>query len=431
MGEGGFVHLKRLLGLAILIAATAVLITSAGAGAKVPKFDLSTHSGAVKYLKSIGVDPTGVVIQRGLRNYAGPNCPGHRWTCTRSKRVFQIAAAGVNKWQCSATGGSPPPIIGGSSADPLDCSITQANTTGNNVATCIEDESTVPSSTETCEILQTNVSGSNTATVTQKVTQNTGTDQSASQTSSIDQQNGSGANTAQVTQNINQSANSPGSTSQTAEQSSCVDQHGVEASSDPCVDFDDSLLSSGADKSNVAQSVTQNGGGAVGGSDQTQDDSISGHVTQQTTGLATNQNSQDEHQNLGGNGNQTQFGPLTCCTDQGENPGDKYNINQSAHQNASNPTADQNELLIAECVTFGVCKATQSATEDGSTGKNTCTGMACSIGVICEEGSCEPCTPGGEGGCFTECFPYGCEESFRLEARPLALAAQRLLMRLH
>jgi hypothetical protein len=412
-----------------VVAAAAVLITSAGAGTAAMKIDLSTRAGAIKYLKSIGVDPTGVVIQRGARNYAGPKCPGRAWRCTSSKRVFQIAATGVNKYQC--TGGT------GSSTDPLTCTTTQ------NVATCTEDESTVPSSTETCTIVQTNTTGSNSATVTQKITQNVGTEQHANQMSFVDQQNVDGPNTALVTQNINQSANSPSGTMQTATQSSCVDQHGIEASSDPCFDGDDSVASTGADKSTVNQSVTQNGGGAVSGSNQTQTDDITGHVTQLTTGLATNQNTQNEHQNLGGNGNQSQDGPLICCSDQGTNPGDKFNINQIADQNASNPDAAQNDELIGQCFTTGLCKVTESASDNGGGTKNSCSGTDCSIGIVCASGGgggfapttggCTPCTPDGEGGCSTGCFPE-CGPgfaTFRYNSRPVALAARRLLAQYH
>ena len=54
--------------------------------------NLSTHAGVVSYLRSHGIDPRGVVVQRGLHNYAGPNCPGQGWTCTTAKRVLQIAS---------------------------------------------------------------------------------------------------------------------------------------------------------------------------------------------------------------------------------------------------------------------------------------------------------------------------------------------------
>jgi hypothetical protein len=236
-----------------------------------------------------------------------------------------------------------------------------------------------------------------------------------------------------VTQAINQNTSAAGDQTQNADQTSCVDQHGVEAASNPCFDFDDSVLSSGADNSNVTQTVNQNSS-ANKNSSQTQNDDITGHVTQQTTGLATNQNTQSEHQNeMGGNGDQNQFGPLTCCTDQGTNAGDTYNITQTANQNASSgPNANQSDFLDGECVTSGLCKVNQSASENGTSAKNSCTGMFCSVAIACSEGECVPCSPGEEEGCFicTECGGPAIA-GFRFESRPVALAARRLLTRLH
>src|SRR5437660_8927853 len=54
--------------------------------------DLSTTAGVKRYLRSIGVDPAGVVVQRGRRNYAGPNCPGKAWNCTNAHKVIQIVS---------------------------------------------------------------------------------------------------------------------------------------------------------------------------------------------------------------------------------------------------------------------------------------------------------------------------------------------------
>src|SRR5207237_237815 len=110
-----------------------VLVATAGAGAKpvgVRKIDLSTRTAVAKYLHSIGVSPKGVVIQRGRFNYAGPNCPGRRWSCTKSHRVVQVAPAdGENSFQCT-------PSDLGSSTPPGDCVIIQA--AGHNRAKCRE-----------------------------------------------------------------------------------------------------------------------------------------------------------------------------------------------------------------------------------------------------------------------------------------------------
>jgi hypothetical protein len=41
--------------------------------------NLRTRAGAARYLRAIGVNPHHFVIQRGVRNYAGANCPGKGW----------------------------------------------------------------------------------------------------------------------------------------------------------------------------------------------------------------------------------------------------------------------------------------------------------------------------------------------------------------
>lgn len=82
--------------------AAAMLTTSAGAGANGPgAIDLSTDQAVAAYLLSIGVDSGGVVIQRGLKNYAGPFCPGAGWNCTTATRVVQVAErGGSNAFEC-------------------------------------------------------------------------------------------------------------------------------------------------------------------------------------------------------------------------------------------------------------------------------------------------------------------------------------------
>src|ERR671937_643784 len=90
---------------ALVFAATFV----GGAGAGTARTDLSTRAGVVHYLVTHGIDPTGVVIQRGAHNYAGPSCPGRGWTCTHAARVVQISAD--NHFVCtpSHTGVASPP----------------------------------------------------------------------------------------------------------------------------------------------------------------------------------------------------------------------------------------------------------------------------------------------------------------------------------
>jgi len=44
--------------------------------ARAKSVDLSSVPKIKTFLRSLGIDPSRAVIQRGVRNYAGPNCPG-------------------------------------------------------------------------------------------------------------------------------------------------------------------------------------------------------------------------------------------------------------------------------------------------------------------------------------------------------------------
>ena len=82
------------------VAALAVVAVLPSAAATAPEadaraqatLDLSTAAKVTSYLRSLGVDPTGVVIQRGAKNYAGPSCPGPGWNCTTSTKVVQLSS---------------------------------------------------------------------------------------------------------------------------------------------------------------------------------------------------------------------------------------------------------------------------------------------------------------------------------------------------
>ncbi len=65
--------------------------------------NVSTRAAVVHYLRSIHVSAKHVVIQRGLRNYAGAHCPGKGWTCAGTRHtVVQIAKrGGQNRFACA------------------------------------------------------------------------------------------------------------------------------------------------------------------------------------------------------------------------------------------------------------------------------------------------------------------------------------------
>lgn len=180
-------NFKRLLVIVMAVCAVAVLVGSIGAGAaRTPAkgaIDLSTNAGVKKYLRSVGISPRGVVIQRGARNYAGPRCPGKRWTCTRAHRVVQVATGrGKNRFRCSVAR----------------CVIVQATKSllATNTAKCIR----ITGITQSCSINQSSTGADNQAIVVQIAKKLSGLTQSASQTAQIVQTADSGSNTACVRQ---------------------------------------------------------------------------------------------------------------------------------------------------------------------------------------------------------------------------------------
>src|SRR3954453_12979236 len=88
--EGRKLVHKRALGLVVAVILGVVLVSASGALATtnartatrtaqtVTNVDVSTRAAVIHYLRSIHVRAKGVVIQRGLRNYAGAHCPGTR-----------------------------------------------------------------------------------------------------------------------------------------------------------------------------------------------------------------------------------------------------------------------------------------------------------------------------------------------------------------
>jgi hypothetical protein len=116
------------------------------------KVDLSTTPKIRKYLRSIGVNPRSVVIQRGHKNYAGPKCPGKAWTCTKARRVMQLGTQ--NTFECTAT--PTPTTFAQTNAPPgfQECVIVQGPA-AKNVAKCIEKSKHVPFVRQRCSITQT------------------------------------------------------------------------------------------------------------------------------------------------------------------------------------------------------------------------------------------------------------------------------------
>jgi hypothetical protein len=163
--------------------------------------DFSTVAGARAYFRSIGVNPRGVVIQRGGRNYAGPKCPGAGWTCTRATHpVVQIAAAGGrNMFVCTTARCAVVQLTGrraATSGRSLAVSAPRKNR-----AVCIKTTGL----TQSCSISQSSATASNTAVVYENAGKASGLTQTASYSASITQQatGSSNTNTACVFQATN------------------------------------------------------------------------------------------------------------------------------------------------------------------------------------------------------------------------------------
>ncbi len=196
-----------------------------------PAPDLSTTPKIKSYLRSLGLNPKRFVIQRGERNYAGPDCPGAAWNCTTAQKVVQMPAraadndddddGGENRFVCRPAG------VGTNQATNT-CVIVQPGPNSNNTATCdIETHGTGGTITQTCLITQNG--RRNTASARQVASLNaSGAEQdvvqviSAKQTSSA-----SGGNTIQTAQSalISSGPDSSGeAVKQDVHQLNCVNQ---------------------------------------------------------------------------------------------------------------------------------------------------------------------------------------------------------------
>jgi hypothetical protein len=162
--------------------------------------DFSTIAGAKAYFRSIGVNPRGVVIQRGARNYAGPRCPGRRWTCTKATHpVVQIAAAGGrNTFLCRTAHCAVVQLTREAATTRLSLA---APTPKPSKAVCIKTTGL----TQSCSITQSSATASNTAVVYENAGKASGLTQTASYSASITQQatGSSNTNTACVFQATN------------------------------------------------------------------------------------------------------------------------------------------------------------------------------------------------------------------------------------
>ena len=171
-------------------AATAGKISTAASrsGALLKTASVSTRAGAARYLRAIGVDPRGLVFQRGARNYAGPNCPGAGWACTSTAHpVVQIARAGGKNTFFCTSGQCVVVQLTARGVARSGRSLTASAPTNPNNAACIKTTGLGQS----CSISQSSATKNNIAAVYESTGPNgktTGVTQTASFTASITQQ---------------------------------------------------------------------------------------------------------------------------------------------------------------------------------------------------------------------------------------------------
>ena len=196
-------HLKGMLGLCGAIVAAIALVSASGATTtkthKIARIDVSSRAAIVHYLRSHHMDTKGLVIQRGLLNYAGAHCPGTRWNCASTRHtVVQIARrGGQNHFVCRSARCTVVQFAGVSHGAYISGHHLASTAAPNNPnkATCIKTTGLGAS----CSIRQ---SGGGTAIVWEDAGKKTGLTQTALYTASITQTSASVANLACVHQGI-------------------------------------------------------------------------------------------------------------------------------------------------------------------------------------------------------------------------------------
>ncbi len=365
--------LVAVVGACVALVSGAGAATHPGVRAGAAKFDLSTRTGVVRYLASVGLHSHGFVIQRGHRNYAGPSCPGKGWTCTRSARVVQVTTrqGDVNRYEYSVTAapGSP-------------CGTVQSGPS--NTAKAIITTGT----TQSCTITQNATgSGGNFAQLSETI----GASQTASQDAQVTQTSVTGSNSVQITQKVTQSiseSTTPVTESQVSDQTYSVKQNVTQ-----------STATVGTNSSKVDQTLTQTetATNATASGSQYQRANLIGHVDQFSHALSTSQNNQTESQSeaaASSSVSQTQIGPTRCCTSQGDNTRDTFKVVQKTTQKNTSASASYTEDAQIDLSTTGSATGSQTITQNDTTTTNSSTGSTVNLGTTCTQGTCTP-TSGG------------------------------------
>lgn len=328
-------------GAAIQITDDSLAVSQGVAHAKLSKVkrpNLTTLKTIKAHLRRSGISMKGVVIQRGARNYAGPNCPGKAWKCTKGRGVvLQIMQAGQNQFECTPS----------SDPGPTSCTVVQVGTGGKNHARCTE-KTTLNPVVLTCNITQTNVGdGDNFADVLQQATQTSGAIQDAQIDATVDQFTETGDNHMKVTQVITQKTSQvqlvsepnqlqDGTFTADLEQ----DTEGGKNHLDLTQDLDQTGTVSGSDSSLSQEQNGDHEGGVHQDSTFADEESsfFSLFSAEEDDGQSQAHVRQSEKQTLTGPGDQEQNGPMGCCeifSQFGDPQTSFMNLSQSKHQKCS------------------------------------------------------------------------------------------------
>jgi hypothetical protein len=378
--------------------------------------DLSSRRAIVRYLRSVGIRQRGIVVQRGLRNYAGPRCPGKRWNCTTARRVVQVGwsthGGPVNRTECSAPSCEIVQIAPNADNDAKclqqtgenqSCRIVQNGHT--NLATVVQKilqkDRPARTGTQKAYVDQTASGSSNTANVTQDLVQHTNVRSAGSIVQSLladqfvdVQQNGSGgvANTANTFQKLKQDAVAR-ATGQTTPVQQMLNDHDL----DPSTPRNTSAVidqTSGTGPNTVTRrqahelnamatavrgDIEQVQGSPDGGLDGSSDDPIH----QESAGLSNSDNDQSKQLNLSASTSppgvvtQMQSDPVYCCSAQIGNADNLFTLDQSSTVLASDPAATQTIQVHGNLSSSGNVVLNQTTNVDGEVETSSCTGSSC------------------------------------------------------
>ena len=428
-----------------------IATSTANRAALLKAANLRTRAGAARYLRSIGLNPNHLVIQRGIRNYAGANCPGKGWLCASTAHpVVQVAAAGgSNTFQCAtascavvqvAAAGSKPNsgLCIKTTGLSQSCSINQSSATANNMAMVLEKTAKMSGLTQTAsataQITQqaTGTSNTNKACVYQDISVegSNGTAKkgvpvtvtlNAHQSISITQNSVGGANTVgnadattgacdelnPLTQSQKLSSNATGA--------GLITQNENAADSGPNLSLDIAQNStSGTNTStfnqiNTLTAVASTPSGPVSQTQSSVNGGLSATVNQsssaKSTAIANQTETQCEHAQVSGtltcdtphppsySLSQVQHGPIRKDNPsiQSGNPDDSFTVTQSSIQN--NDTGnDQTNAVEGACTTSGNCDVTQTVDQNGTMTTQMQSGSTNDATINCTSGTCSKTT---------------------------------------